>query len=867
MEEQSKNPIKRADLRIILPTLLAVALFIISIFVIIIPAFRSNMMDRKREMIRELTNSAWSVMQEYHEEEKKGSLTREEAQKRAISDIRFLRYGEERKDYFWITDMQPRMVMHPYKPQLDGKDLSGKEGEDPTGKKLFVDMVKVCKASGSGFVEYMWQWKDDPTRIVPKLSYVKGFRSWGWIIGTGIYIEDVKEEIAGMAGRLVTVSIIIIVIIALLLFYITQQSLKIEGQRILAEQGLRESERKYRVMVEAAKEGTMMVMEGKYIYSNQSIQDMLGYTGEEFKTLDLYDIIVDGEEVSPGSGFETFKKILTGEQAPTPFEARLKKKNSDPVDVELTISRITLDNDRGYIIIARDISRSKLKEEEYNRSRENLIVELQSSQLFFNRPIKHFLHEEVSRCPMSMSIRKAAAIMTKHKYSAILVTDDEVSTDETSSSEPRYIGMLTDRDIRRRVVAEGIDIEGPVYEVMSSPLISIPDSALVFEAMLLMQENAVRHLAVKDHSGRVVSLISDQQLIHLQRSSSSYIIKEIHEAEMVDDIVYTHKRLPRMAKSLIDSGANAKNMCRIFTAVSDAIVERLIGFAIEELGPPPVAFAFVALGSEGREEQTLVTDQDNAIIYEDVADQELSRQAATYFSKLGEKVCLWLDVCGYQLCKGDIMAKNPKWCQTLSGWKNHFKGWIEAAEPQDLLEVNIFFDFRCVYGKKDLTDQLHAHIRELLSQRPAFFQFIARNALLYKPPLGFFGNIVVDSSGEKPSTFDIKESIKPIVNYARLYTLKHNIPETNTLERLFNLYTRDVLTRSNYDEMVKVYDYLMQMRFKHQATALNENREPDNSINPKQLTDIEHTLLKNTFTQINNFQKRLSYDFIGTASF
>jgi CBS domain-containing protein len=415
------------------------------------------------------------------------------------------------------------------------------------------------------------------------------------------------------------------------------------------------------------------------------------------------------------------------------------------------------------------------------------------------------------------------------------------------------------------VVAEGIDPDRPVYEVMSSPLILIPDSALIFEAMLLMQEKGVRHLGVQDHSGKIISLISDQQLVHIQRNSSAFLIKEVHEAQLVEDIIATHKRLPRLAKALVDSGANSKNICRIFSAVSDAVVERLIWFALDELGPPPAAFAFVALGSEGREEQTLVTDQDNAIIYEDISDPEKQKETKEYFLKLGEKVNLWLDQCGYKLCKGDVMARNPKWCQPLSGWKKHFSGWINAAEPQDLLEVNIFFDFRCVYGQTELTSRLRAFIDDLLKERPVFFQFIARNALLYKPPIGFFGNIVVESSGENPSTFDIKESIKPIVNFARLYALKHNVEETNTQDRLYRLFAGEILTKSSYEEMVKVYDYLMQMRFKHQAVALNENREPDNFINPRQLTDIEHTLLKNMFSQINNFQKRLSYDFTGTG--
>jgi signal-transduction protein with cAMP-binding, CBS, and nucleotidyltransferase domain len=742
MNNRQEHPAQRADIKLILPTVLAVALFIISIFAIFLPAFRSNIMDRKREMIRELTHSAWSVLLEYAEAEKKGNLSREDAQKGAAAAIRYLRYGQERKDYFWITDMHPLMVMHPYRPQLEGKDLSGPPGEDPTGKKLFVEMVKVCRKQGSGYVEYMWQWKDDAQRIVPKLSYVKHFEPWDWIIGTGIYIEDVKLEIAGMTGRLITVSIVIILVVAMLLFYMTRQSLLIEKRRQSAEHSLREFERK--------------------------------------------------------------------------------------------------------------------KTEE---SRKKLIVQLQATQLFFNQPIKHFL-KEAPRCPGDISIREAAALMSKNHYSAILVTAE--------GDAEGFTGIVTDRDLRVRVLAEGIDTDLPVDRVISSPLISIPDSALIFEAMLLMQEKSVRHLAVKDHDGRVISLISDQQLLHMQRNSSAYLIKEIHEARRVEDIVFAHQRLPQLAGALIGGGVNSKNICRIFTTVSDAIVERLITFAQEQLGPPPAAFAFIALGSEGREEQTLKTDQDNALIYDDMIHDDIhdtapGKQAREYFLELGQTVNRWLDQCGYKLCEGDIMAGNPKWCQPLSGWKKHFHGWLLAAAPQDLLEVNIFFDFRCVYGDKEFTAKLREYIGGLLDQQPAFFQFMARNALLYKPPIGFFGNIVTGSSGNHRSTFDIKDAMRPIVNFARLYALKHHIEDTNTQERLYRLFTGNVLTKSSYEEMVKVYDYLMQMRFKHQAAAIDENREPDNFINPKQLTEIEYTLLKNAFTGINHFQKRLSYDFTGTA--
>ncbi|MBW2010933.1 MAG: cache domain-containing protein, partial [Deltaproteobacteria bacterium] len=251
--------------RIILPTVLAIILFVVSIFLIIIPTLEKNMIECKREMIRELTNSAWSIIAKFEEQEKKGVLTRGEAQARAVFYIQYLRYGEEVKDYFWISDMHPRMLMHPYLPDLNDKDLTG--FKDLSGKNLFVEFVNTVKTSGSGYATYMWQWKDDPAKIVPKLSYVKGFKPWGWIVGTGIYIEDVKQEIALTTSRLVKTSIAITVIIAFLLLYITQQSLKIEKERREKEEKLFESNEKYKALVEAATEGIIMVLEGSYVYS------------------------------------------------------------------------------------------------------------------------------------------------------------------------------------------------------------------------------------------------------------------------------------------------------------------------------------------------------------------------------------------------------------------------------------------------------------------------------------------------------------------------------------------------------------------------------------------------------------------------
>ena len=214
--------------RIALPVLLTIALYVTAIYFILLPQLEQSFLSRKRETIRELTETAWSLLDSYHEREVSGELTRSEAQLRAVLRIKTLRYGPEKKDYFWINDMTPRMIMHPYRPDLNGKDISG--FEDPHGKHLFVEFAEVVRREGAGYVNYMWQWKDDPQKIVQKLSYIKGFAPWSWIIGTGMYIDDVHAQIAAIRNKLSAASAVILVIVSLLSIYSIRQTMKADRE-------------------------------------------------------------------------------------------------------------------------------------------------------------------------------------------------------------------------------------------------------------------------------------------------------------------------------------------------------------------------------------------------------------------------------------------------------------------------------------------------------------------------------------------------------------------------------------------------------------------------------------------------------------
>ena len=354
-------------IKIILPTLLAFSLFTISIFFIIIPAFQQIMLDKKREVIKELTNSAWSILEEFDQKVKEGTLSKEEAQEEAKVIVEYLRYGNERKDYFWITDMRPFMIVHPYRSELNNTDLSNYT--DSADKKLFVEFVKVVKSDGEGFVDYMWQWKDDSTKIVSKLSYVKQFKPWDWIIGTGIYIEDVNEEIALLTRNLIYLSLSILLLLGLILAFVGHQSLNIEKLRLKAEQGLRESEAKFRTLVEASTEGLVMLLEGEYVYVNKALLRMLGYDDLDSEKTNIEEILF-GRETIENEDTDFFRKLKNGILQNRQVESYLYNKSGEKIDAIFYTSEISLGDKKGYSIIVQDITSHKKLRDEFGEKEE-----------------------------------------------------------------------------------------------------------------------------------------------------------------------------------------------------------------------------------------------------------------------------------------------------------------------------------------------------------------------------------------------------------------------------------------------------------------------------------------------------------------
>ncbi len=347
---------KRLVLRTVLPALLAVALFTGVVFFYILPAFSRVIMDQKRLMIRELTESAWNVLARFEAEERAGQLSQAQAQAAAIAQVRNLHYGQASKDYFWIIDMHPRMIVHPYRPDLEGTDL--RDFADPHGKRLFVEMVQVVEREGAGYVAYRWQWKDDSRRIVPKLSYVKGFAPWGWIIGTGVYTEDVDAEIAALTERLQATSLAILAVVTLLLYVLLRASFQAEQGRQRTAAALRASEEKHRSLVEAAGESILMAIDGQGLFANPSMLRLLGYDRQEFAALDVASIIRP-TAAERESGRRIWQAVKDGDAAPARFEAELQHRDGSVLRVLLSLSRIVVQGQAGFMAVATRVARPR----------------------------------------------------------------------------------------------------------------------------------------------------------------------------------------------------------------------------------------------------------------------------------------------------------------------------------------------------------------------------------------------------------------------------------------------------------------------------------------------------------------------------
>ncbi len=827
--------------RIVIPVILTIAAFIVAFNLIFLPTFENNLVDKKKEMIRELTHTAWSILEKLYEEQLAGTYDQEAAQKEALSILQKTRYGEEHKDYFWVTDLSPRMLLHPYRPDLNGSDLSNYA--DPNDKRLFVESVSLVNSQGEGYIDYFWQWKDDSTRIVPKLSFVKGFAPWGWVIGTGIYMEDVQEEIAAVKSRLTWVSLIISLFAAFLLSYLLRQSFRTEAMRQQAEEELRTSREKYRTLVEASTEASFMVIQDKLVYYNPPLAKMLGYEGDELYQYQITDLFMD--EDPDETGLKRLEGFLSGPADSDQFEIMLRAVTGDPLELVLNLSRVTLSNKQGYIGMVRRASR----EFRVDKQIEHLPDELQATLLMMNQPVTQLMRPPLF-CRMEQTIQEVAAVMSANNEPVALITGEQ----------RECIGLVTDRDLRERVLAASLNPSTQVFRIMSAPVIEIPEHMLLFEAQLTLQEKKVAHLVVRNRPGVITGILSQLDLARLSAFSNALILQEIDTSNSLQDLIGRSEKLSAMARVMIETGAQVRHIGRFISTVADRVTERIIWLGMQKFGPAPVPFALIAMGSEGRQEQSLATDQDNAIIFDDRGEKDPG--VMKYFESLAGYINKSLDQAGYRFCDGEIMARNPRWCQSATQWKQYFNDWILNADPQNLLDVNIFFDFKRVYGDESLVSDIQQTIDTIAENKQVFFYHLAQQALVWKPPLDMFGNLHFFTSDLQPSRhIDLKKCLMPLTAFARVYSLKYQVHERNTLVRFQHLADAGVINQEFHLKATQAFEFLSRLRLQHQSRCLARQLKPDNLLMETELSEIDQGMLKKVLSYVTEVQARIKSDF------
>ena len=464
-------------------------------------------------------------------------------------------------------------------------------------------------------------------------------------------------------------------------------------------------------------------------------------------------------------------------------------------------------------------------------------------KILFTTTVEEIGSKNVISIPEHTSIKEAATIMCENGISSLIVLN----------SEGIPAGIITDKDLRRKVVAAAMDVNEPVKNIMSFPIIKIDAKDYCFEAIVRMLKYNIHHLLVIKN-GQIDGVITNHDIMMLQGFSPVTIVRDIEIQQSIDGLINASKQMTNIVGNLLHQGAKASNITRIITEINDRIVKKIIQFAEREFGLPPVPYCWIALGSEGRKEQTFKTDQDNALIYADPASEQ-EESIKKYFLEFTNYIKDNLLKCGFPPCPGDIMASNPRWCQPLKMWKKYFSQWVYAPKGESITFSAIFFDFRGIYGDLSLEESLREYLLTIIKDQKIFLGYLANLAVKNRPPLGFFKTFVVEKSGEHKDKLNLKiKGIAPIIDIVRLFSLEKGVRDTSTLERIETLKHKHALAKEYGEELIYAFEFLMFLRMKHQYEQVIQGMMPDNFINPETLSNLEKKLLKDTFHLISKLQ-------------
>lgn len=477
-----------------------------------------------------------------------------------------------------------------------------------------------------------------------------------------------------------------------------------------------------------------------------------------------------------------------------------------------------------------------------------------TEQQSLNSPLETVIRRKPVTCAPETPIEEVLEAMNRLGIGSMVITD----------SDARPLGIFTLHDVLNRVALQRRDLAEPIRNVMSTGLTTLSPQAFAYEAALAMARHGFRHVLVTDN-GRLTGVISEKDLFSLQRVGLRQLSTAIRNAANLESLQQSARDIRQLIHNMLAQGVAAEQVTQFISTLNDLLTGRIIELECAAAGLDKALslntqMCWIALGSEGRYEQTLSTDQDNGIIFvpsQGATDDDMRRLILPVARRINQA----LEACGFPLCKGEIMASNPKWCLSLEEWKKTFAQWIDQGDPKALLNASIFFDFRPLWGAAGLADELRYWLTGRATN-PRFLHQLAENALHNRPPLGFVRDFVVDSGGEHPNTLDLKlNGITPFVDAARIYSLATGIVHTNTAQRLRLAAPKLNIAASEVEAWIDALYFIQFLRLHHQNEELAGGRTMNNRINPDQLNDLDRRILKEAFRQARKLQTRLALDY------
>lgn len=464
-----------------------------------------------------------------------------------------------------------------------------------------------------------------------------------------------------------------------------------------------------------------------------------------------------------------------------------------------------------------------------------------------NTSVEDFYHHPVATISPTASIQDAAIKMTEQGFSCLVVVDEK-DLHEQSSDLP--LGIITDKDIRRRCVALGLPTSHSVNEIMTEDVVTIDIKSNAYDALMAMTSKHIHHLPVTK-LGKLAGMVSVTDLMNNEEHNAINMISIIHKASSIAELVPISKLLTKLQVKLTKLGSNANHIGKSISAITMAFTIRLIEMAEQNLGPAPVPYAWLAAGSQARQEQLAHSDQDNALIICD----SMKPEDDAWFMSLATFVSDGLAKCGFIYCPGDIMATNNKWRQPQRKWQQYFDDWVDKPNPKALLNSSVFFDLSTIHGDVNLLEKVRLNMLRKTQSSTLFIAHMSSNALRSRPPLGFFRDFVLIQDGKHNATLDLKHNgIAPIVDLARIYALSEGVSAVNTIERLQQCSGTQSLSKACAENLIDAYEFLTSVRLEHQAKLLHKKLPVDSYIDPKHISKLEREHLKDAFKVIKSMQ-------------